>query len=616
MNEQALIPHGAAHGAATPASEPLLRVRDLSVAVEADERVMQAVRGLSLAIARGETFALVGESGSGKSMTALALLRLLPEAAAITSGHVGLDETELLSLPESGMRRVRGGRIGMIFQEPSSCLNPVLTVGDQILETVRAHTGLRGEAARQRVAAWLKRVGIPDADKRLDDYPFQFSGGQKQRIMIAMALAAEPVLLIADEPTTALDVTVQAQILDLLREIQQEMGLAMLLITHDLAVVRQVADHVALMRGGEILDTQPAPTFFESPNHPYARQLLAAIPTFAKRGRRLSASMDGEGASAPDALEDVSAVAGRAGVGHTDAGESAAVYNRAVLSQQRDQHAAFASTHEALGAPEEGLLLRVQGLSVAYEQRRYAGLVKSSTQVLHDVSFELQAGETLALVGGSGCGKTTAAKALLGLLDKRAHVGGQAWLSGSALLDADRRTMKAVRQAMQVVFQDPYASLNPRIRVGEILAEGMRALKPELSLADVRQRTGQWLTRVGLPIDAVNRYPHEFSGGQRQRVAIARALAVEPSLLILDEPTSALDVSVQAQILELLQALQRQYGIAYLFITHNFGVVEYLADRMAVMHEGRIVEQGLVADVLQRPKHEQTRALLAAVPRL
>ncbi len=616
MNEQALIPHGAAHGAATPASEPLLRVRDLSVAVEADERVMQAVRGLSLAIARGETFALVGESGSGKSMTALALLRLLPEAAAITSGHVGLDETELLSLPESGMRRVRGGRIGMIFQEPSSCLNPVLTVGDQILETVRAHTGLRGEAARQRVAAWLKRVGIPDADKRLDDYPFQFSGGQKQRIMIAMALAAEPVLLIADEPTTALDVTVQAQILDLLREIQQEMGLAMLLITHDLAVVRQVADHVALMRGGEILDTQPAPTFFESPNHPYARQLLAAIPTFAKRGRRLSAPMDGEGASAPDALEDVSAVAGRAGAGHTDAGESAAVYNRAVLSQQRDQHAAFASTHEALGAPEEGLLLRVQGLSVAYEQRRYAGLVKSSTQVLHDVSFELQAGETLALVGGSGCGKTTAAKALLGLLDKRAHVGGQAWLSGRALLDADRRTMKAVRQAMQVVFQDPYASLNPRIRVGEILAEGMRALKPELSLADVRQRTGQWLTRVGLPIDAVNRYPHEFSGGQRQRVAIARALAVEPSLLILDEPTSALDVSVQAQILELLQALQRQYGIAYLFITHNFGVVEYLADRMAVMHEGRIVEQGLVADVLQRPKHEQTRALLAAVPRL
>lgn len=571
---------------------PLLRVQELSVEVEADGRLMQAVRGLSLAITRGETFALVGESGSGKSMTALALLRLLPEAAVTTAGRVELDGMELLRLPESDMRPMRGGRIGMVFQEPAACLNPVLTVGQQIQETVRTHTDLRGEPAWGRAVAWLQRVGIADADKRMADYPFQFSGGQKQRIMIAMALAAEPALLIADEPTTALDVTVQAQILALLHDIRREMGLAMLLITHDLAVVRQVADYVALMRGGELLDTQPAAAFFESPRHPYARQLLAAIPSYEKRGRRLSTPVDAH--AEPPQTENAWAV--------DPAGA------------QRQE--AASSRFEAAPRANGGLLLRVEGLSVAYEQRRYAGLLRSKVPVLHDVGFELHEGETLALVGGSGCGKTTAAKALLGLLDKSAKVGGQAWLSGRALIGADRAAMKHLRQAVQVVFQDPYASLNPRIRVGEILAEGMRALKPQWGADEVQQRAGQWMVRVGLSADAMQRYPHEFSGGQRQRIAIARALAVEPALLILDEPTSALDVSVQAQILELLQDLQQRYRTAYLFITHNFGVVEYLADRMAVMHDGRIVEQGEVGEVLRQPRHEQTRALLAAVPRL
>lgn len=573
---------------------PLLRVQELSVEVEADGRLMQAVRGLSLAITRGETFALVGESGSGKSMTALALLRLLPEAAVTTAGRVELDGMELLRLPESDMRPMRGGRIGMVFQEPAACLNPVLTVGQQIQETVRTHTDLRGEAAWGRAVAWLQRVGIADADKRMADYPFQFSGGQKQRIMIAMALAAEPALLIADEPTTALDVTVQAQILALLHDIRREMGLAMLLITHDLAVVRQVADYVALMRGGELLDTQPAAAFFESPRHPYARQLLAAIPSYEKRGRRLSTPVDAD-AEPPQT-------------------ESAGAVDTDTAGAQRQE--AASSRLEAAPRANGGLLLRVEGLSVAYEQRRYAGLLRSKVPVLHDVGFELHEGETLALVGGSGCGKTTAAKALLGLLDKSAKVGGQAWLSGRALIGVDRAAMKHLRQAVQVVFQDPYASLNPRIRVGEILAEGMRALKPQWGADEVQQRAGQWMVRVGLSADAMQRYPHEFSGGQRQRIAIARALAVEPALLILDEPTSALDVSVQAQILELLQDLQQRYRTAYLFITHNFGVVEYLADRMAVMHDGRIVEQGEVGEVLRQPRHEQTRALLAAVPRL
>jgi len=568
---------------------PLLRVRDLSVAVQADAAMMHAVQGLSLAISSGLTFALVGESGSGKSMTALALLRLLPEAAAVTRGQVHLDDTDLLRLPESSMRTVRGGRVGIIFQEPAACLNPVLTIGSQILETVRLHTPLRGAAARAKALAWLRRVGIAatdaEADKRFDDYPFQFSGGQKQRIMIAMALAAEPVLLIADEPTTALDVVVQAQILDLLRDIQQEMGLALLLITHDLAVVKHMADTVALMRDGQLLDTTPAQEFFRSPRHPYARQLLAAIPGFEKRGQSLSVSEQMETASQTE-------------------------------SKQADAEQADVKTQPQPAAAQTAPLLHVQNLTVDYVQRRYAGIKQIRTPVVRGISFSLHAGETLALVGGSGCGKTTTAKALLGLLDKQAHVQGQASLSGHPLLHSERRTQRALRQQMQVVFQDPYASLNPRIRIGDILMEGMRALHPRLAPATLTQRAAHWLAQVGLPLDAVNRYPHEFSGGQRQRIAIARALAVEPRVLILDEPTSALDVSVQAQILELLQTLQRQYRMAYLFITHNFGVVEYLADRMAVMHAGEIVEQGDVAAVLKNPRHAQTQALLAAVPRL
>jgi len=569
---------------------PLLRVRDLSVVVqaEADVGMMHAVQGLSLAISSGLTFALVGESGSGKSMTALALLRLLPEAAAVTAGQVHLDDTDLLRLPESRMRTVRGGRVGIIFQEPAACLNPVLTIGSQILETVRRHTPLRGAGARAKALAWLRRVGIAEteeeAGKRFDDYPFQFSGGQKQRIMIAMALAAEPALLIADEPTTALDVVVQAQILDLLRDIQQEMGLALLLITHDLAVVKQMADTVALMRGGQLLDTTPAQEFFQSPRHPYARQLLAAIPGFEKRGQSLSAPEQAVIAN------------------HTDAKQA----NVKIPPQTTPA----ATPPNAQTAP----LLQVQNLAVDYVQRRYAGIKQIRTPVVRGISFSLHAGETLALVGGSGCGKTTTAKALLGLLDT--HVRGQASLSGQPLLNPDRRSQRALRQQMQVVFQDPYASLNPRIRIGDILMEGMRALHPQMTPATLTQRTAHWLAQVGLPPDAITRYPHEFSGGQRQRIAIARALAVEPRVLILDEPTSALDVSVQAQILELLQTLQRQYRMAYLFITHNFGVVEYLADRMAVMHAGEIVEQGDVAAVLKNPQHAQTQALLAAVPRL
>jgi len=543
------------HNTSAVIGSRVLDVSGLSVGIESEAGLHLAVSTLSLAISAGETFALVGESGSGKSMTAMALLRLLPEAATLRAGRIMLGDTELTRLPEREMRRIRGGQVGIIFQEPSTCLNPVLTIGKQIEETLRLHTALRGAALRERAVQWLERVGIPEPERRLDDYPFQFSGGQKQRIMIAMALAAEPRLLIADEPTTALDVTVQNQILDLLRDIQRELGLAILLITHDLAVVKKVAQHVALMRHGKIVELRDADGFFADPQHPYARELLNAIPSMERRKRPVVV---------------------------------------------------------AKGDP----VLDVNDLTVRYVKRRAFLRRSAGVEVLKGVSFSLHAGETLALLGGSGCGKTTAAKALLGLLDGQAVVGGQIQLHGENIKDVRGAALKAMRRRVQIVFQDPYASLDPRMLVGEILAEGMAALRPEWSRAERDERAVQMLEQVGLPTDAVRRYPHEFSGGQRQRIAIARALAVEPSVLVCDEPTSALDVSVQAQILDLLHSLQESLQLACLFITHNFGVVEYMADRIAIMHEGRIVEEGSARRVLELPQHEQTRTLLAAVPRL
>ncbi|MFA5521835.1 MAG: dipeptide ABC transporter ATP-binding protein [Castellaniella sp.] len=545
----------------------ILSVADLTVAIAGDAGTAHVVHALGMAIDQGQTFALVGESGCGKSMTALALLRLLPDAARIVSGSVLLEGREVLTLTEAGMRQVRGGQAGIIFQEPATSLNPVLSVGEQLFEVLRQHTDLRGRALRDAAVAWLERVGIPEPSRRLGDYPFQFSGGQKQRIMIAIALAARPRLLVADEPTTALDVTVQGQILALLADIQREMGLGILLITHDLAVVRQVAHKVALMRSGRILLTQAADDFFAAPDHPYARELLAVVPSLARRGRPLSPGAQVVPVVPPD--------------------------------------------------PDAVPVLEVRKLSVAYE--RPGGLFTGRariTPVVHDVSFDLRRGETLALLGESGCGKTTIAKTLLRLLDSSARIGGDIRLLGRDALRARGTGLRALRRAVQIVFQDPFGSLDPRMPVGEILDEGLAALRSELSRTERRAMIARLLDRVGLPARTRERYPHEFSGGQRQRIAIARALALEPAVLVCDEPTSALDVSVQAQLLDLLRELQAEYGIAYLFITHNFSVVEYLSDRIAIMHEGRIVESGETTALLAAPAHPQTRRLLAAVPRI
>jgi len=607
----------------------MLSTEGLTVALDADTGIVQAVDGLALCIARGETFALVGESGCGKSMTALALMRLLPDNGAITGGQVMLDTLDVLGLPEADMRRVRGGRIGMIFQEPGTSLNPVMRVGDQIVEAIETHTALRGPAAQAKAVDWLRRVGIAEPERRMGEYPFRMSGGQKQRVMIAMALAAEPDYLVADEPTTALDVTIQKQILDLLKDLQREQGLGLLLITHDLAVVAGMAHRVALMYAGQIIEVAAAADFFAAPQHPYARALLRALPDSGRRGHPLEAIAG----TVPALTEPFTACRFAPRCTHAVAACQATVpalvpvagsQVRCLLAQDLGAGwAASAARFEpeplaALAAAPAGEpLLDVQHLSVRFALR--AGLlqgVHGHFDAVREVSFQVLPGQTVALVGESGCGKTTTGKAIVQLLRSQALLQGRAFLQGQDLFKLHGPALQRARRDIQIIFQDPYASLNPRMRVQEILLEGMAALQPELGAADRLARARSIADKVGLRAEALQRFPHEFSGGQRQRIAIARALAVQPKLIVCDEPTSALDVSVQAQILNLLRELQRELGVSYLFITHNIGVVEYIADHVAVMQSGRIIEQGPTAQVLRAPDQAYTRSLLDAVPRL
>jgi peptide/nickel transport system ATP-binding protein len=613
----------------------MLNIESLVVELGVDAGLVRAIDGLRLAIARGETFALVGESGCGKSMTALALMRLLPENGWVAAGDIhigqGRDAVDVLGLPESRMRGVRGGRIGMIFQEPATSLNPVMKIGQQIVEAIETHTELRGAAARAKAIDWLARVGIPEPERRIDEYPFRMSGGQKQRVMIAIALAAEPDFLIADEPTTALDVTIQAQILDLLKDLQREKRMGMLLITHDLAVVSGMAQRVALMYAGQIIEVAPADEFFAAPRHPYARALLRALPGSERRAGPLEAIAGTVPALtqpfagcrfAPRCSQVMPRCAGT-----VPALEAVSPRHevRCLLYSGGARPAAPihvpASLPVAKAAPggehAAGPLLDVQGLRVRFPVR--GGLmqrVKGHFDAVDGVSFQVGHGETLALVGESGCGKTTTGKAIVQLLRRLATIEGRALLEGRNLFEMQGPELLAARRQVQIIFQDPFASLNPRMRVSDILDEGLAALQPDLTASDRLARIQRLTDQVGLRRDALGRYPHEFSGGQRQRIAIARALAVAPRLIVCDEPTSALDVSVQAQILNLLRDLQRELGVSLLFITHNIGVVEYIADRVAVMRAGRIEEQGACEQVLARPTREYTRTLLAAVPRL
>jgi len=617
---------------------PLLQIDNLKTILHTGAALVRAVDGLTLQVQKGETFALLGESGCGKSMAALSMMRLLPEVGEIVSGSVKFDNEDLLLKSEASMRSIRGKHISMIFQEPMLSLNPVLTVAEQIGEVLKRHLNLHGIALEERIIEILCQVGIPDATRRMAEYPFQFSGGMKQRVMIAMALACEPELLIADEPTTALDVTIQAQVLDLMRNLQQHKDMAILLITHDLGVVAEMADRIAVMYAGEIVETTVRDRFFNYPAHPYSKKLFAALPGRSKRGQGLAMikgnvpSLSGKfiGCRFADRCEytwnlcrTTAPEWSEVTTGHKVRCHLHGKDNEAnVKSQVIVEKSSLGVTpvfHSTVGG---STLLNVTNLKVHFPI--YKGLIKSVAgyvKAVDGVSLSISQGSTLALVGESGCGKTTVGKSILQLI---APTAGSVRYDGVELVGLERKKLRAKRAEFQIIFQDPYSSLNPRMRIIDILKEGMNALNTkddgslrngisQINFSGV-EKIDTLLEHVGLPPESKWRYPHEFSGGQRQRIAIARTLAVSPKFLICDEPTSALDVSVQAQILNLLKELQQDLDLAYLFITHNISVVEYLADEVAVMYLGRIVEQGNVDEVLNSPKHPYTQALLSAVP--
>ena len=525
---------------------PLLSVQDLSVAFRQGGQETLAVDKVSFQIARGETLALVGESGSGKSVSALSILKLLNYPAAHhPSGKVLFNGQDLIAADEDAMRKVRGNDITMVFQEPMTSLNPLHTIARQIGEILELHKGMRGEKARARTLELLGLVGIRDAESRLDAYPHQLSGGQRQRVMIAMALANEPDLLIADEPTTALDVTVQAQILTLLKELQTRLGMAVLFITHDLGIVRRIADRVCVMLKGKIVEQGPVSEIFERPQHDYTRRLLAAEP----KGR-------------PEPVAEGAATLLEAG------------------------------PIKVWFPIKTGLLRRVTG----------------HVKAVDGISVKVREGETLGVVGESGSGKTTLGLAILRLISSE----GPILFLGDRIDGLKAAAVRPKRKDLQVVFQDPYGSLSPRMSVAEIVAEGLTVQQKDLSYQRQREIVAQALADVGLDPAAMDRYPHEFSGGQRQRIAIARAMALDPKFVVLDEPTSALDMSVQAQIVELLRELQTRRKLGYLFISHDLKVVRALSHRVLVMQNGKVVEEGPAEDVFSRPRETYTKALLAA----
>lgn len=532
---------------------PLLQINNLRIDFETEAATVNAVDGVTFTINRNRITGIAGESGSGKSVTSMAILRLLPSPPAryvegeILFSHDGQSVQALLSLDDRQLRQLRGGRIAMIFQEPMTSLNPVFTCGDQVAEAIRLHTDTSSEQCRQMTIDLFRKVKLPDPEGMMHRYPHQLSGGQKQRVMIAMAISANPSLLICDEPTTALDVTVQKSILDLIRELQASTGMGVIFITHDLGVLSEIADDVVIMRRGRIVEQGPLQQVFRSPSEEYTRTLLAARPVAVPKN--FSASV----------------------------------------------------------------LLSVQQLSVRYvASRGLTGRPLGFTTAVNSVSFEVMRGETLGLVGESGCGKTTLGRALLRLVQPSS---GKIYYENRDLMAMKDAEWRRFRKHMQIVFQDPYSSLNPSLTVGSSLAEPLKVHFPELSAAGRRSRVLGFLEKVGLSADHYGRYPHEFSGGQRQRIVIARALVLEPEFVVCDESVSALDLSVQAQVLDLLSSLKKEFGFTIIFISHDLSVIRTICDRVMVMSEGRIVESGPVEEVYLRPKSEYTKKLLAAIPR-
>ena len=605
----------------TRSPETLLEVRNLRAWFRADGETVRAVDGASFHIEAGETFCLVGESGSGKSVSALSVIGLLPvdltercdgEILFRLDARAGAAPRDLLRLPEEELMQVRGGHIAMIFQEPMTSLNPVFTVGDQVVEAIRlARPGVGYEEARRRAIEALAEVRIEHPELRVDEYPHRLSGGQRQRVMIAMAIACRPELLIADEPTTALDVTVQAEILGLMQELKRRRGMSLFFITHDFGVVAQIADRVAVMREGRIVETGTLEDVLERPAHAYTRQLLAAVPeNLAGTSRRHGAAQNRlpEAPPTPAATETP-----RAGgpVGNTGVPGSAGV------SPAADRRSAIVDAGEKPALPGTAIseaLIRLEGLEVHFPIRQ--GVLKRTVghvRAVDGVDLRIRRGQILALVGESGCGKTTLGRAVLRLVEPTA---GRVRFDGRDITGLGRRDMRPMRRRLQFVFQDPASSLNPRLTVATTLTEPMAAHGIGESEEDRLETAAQTLVEVQLDREHLWRYPHELSGGQRQRIGIARALCLRPDFVVCDEVTSALDVSVQAEVLQLLLDLRRERALTLLFITHDIGVVEYLSDTTAVMHEGRIVELGPTARVCAAPEHPYTRRLIAAVPRL
>jgi peptide/nickel transport system ATP-binding protein len=566
-------------------SDNLLEVKNLTVDfISASKAPVRAVESVSFVIPRERTVALVGESGSGKSVSALAIMGLLPPQNAIVALHsaINYDNRSLLNLSRTDWQLIRGSRIAMIFQDPMTSLNPVYTVGFQLAEMLKAHKPVSNKQAAARACELLEEVGIPEPQKRVNAYPHELSGGQQQRVMIAMALACEPELLIADEPTTALDVTVQRQILLLLAELRERRRMAMLFITHDLGLVSEVADHAVVMRKGTVREAGPVRTLFSQPQDPYTKALLSCRPSIDRQGKRLLTIDDWMSNSS---------------------GESAPV----PIAPSIDAPAMVVAKPKS-----ETPLLEVQGLRKVFK-RSGPWFQSDDFVAVENVSFQLMRGQTVGLVGESGSGKTTVGLCLLRLHEATA---GKVFFDGKNLFDMSNSEFAAYKRRLQIVFQNPYASLNPRFTVGEILSEPMQLHGIGANSADWEKQSLSLLDKVGMPASALKRYPFEFSGGQRQRIAIARSLSLSPEVVVLDEAVSALDVSVQAQVLNLLKDLQKELGLSYLFISHDLEVVRYMSDSLLVMNKGHVVEQGDAAQIYQAPQHAYTQTLLAAVPRV
>lgn len=592
-------------------------IKELSVAFQSPNKTISALDKLSFNLIAGETLVLLGESGCGKSLTSLALMRLLPKYGVFgLDSQIKVDDNDILNLPEQMMRQLRGRRLAMIFQEPMTALNPVMTIGEQISEILVRHHHYTANERKAALVELLQEVEMPQPEVKIHQYPHQLSGGQKQRVVIAMALACKPDILIADEPTTALDVTIQAQILALLKKLQKVHQMSLLLITHDLGVVRAMADRVCVMYAGQVVEQASVHDFFNEVRHPYVQQLMASLPSFAKREEKLSVITG----SVPT-LENLP-------TGCRFNPRCVYCFERCVREEPQLQEIEnrvvrchLYPDYKELPLLEKDKLawdkastdaetiFTVKDLSVHFVQKkRFFSREKTVFKAVDGLSFRLQQGKTLALVGESGCGKTTASRALLRLLPV---VGGVINYRNEDVLTLSGRALRNYRKKVQIIFQDPFSSMNPRMTVGDIIAEGM--LAQGMRRVVIKKRQLQLLEQVNLPSTSLQRYPHQFSGGQRQRICIARALATEPDILICDEPTSALDVSVQAQILNLLKELQQETGISYLFITHNMGVVSYIADEVLVMKDGLAVEFGTCEQIFRQPKHPYTKQLLDAV---